>query len=196
MKRHEALSLEGVETAGALRERLWSELVRQNIAAYPMPPHGHNPNFKGAAGAAKHLMQHPSMASAQVVLVGMEAALQPVRALVLERGKVLVVPHRTKSGTYWRLQGAPKQAAKLPNLPLYGTETTSLEGVQVAVIGSVLVDATGLRLSKGFGFGAHGPPVPVPALTVAHSIMVLERLAFEADSKVQGFATPEKLYVI
>ena len=31
---------------GVLRERIWSDLVRQNAAAYPLPPHGHNPNFK------------------------------------------------------------------------------------------------------------------------------------------------------
>ena len=196
MKRWEALPLEGTETAGALRERLWSELVRQNLAAYPMPPHGHNPNFKGAAAAAKQLFLHPSLASATTVLVGMEAALLPVRALVLERGKTLLVPHRTKSGSYWRLSGAPKAAAKLPNLPLYGTETTALEGVQVAVLASVFVDRAGSRLSKGFGFGAHGPPVAVPALTVAHEIMVLERLPFEADSTVAGFATPERLVTV
>jgi 5-formyltetrahydrofolate cyclo-ligase len=182
-------------TAGELRERIWSELVRQNAAAYPMPPHGHNPNFKGALAAAKRLMQHPLMLKSGVVLVGMEAALGPVRALLLERGVTIIVPHRTKAGRYWRVKDAPKAAAKLPNLPVYGLETGSLEDAALAVIASTAVTETGMRLSKGFGWSSDGPPVHVPALTVAHSLMVFKSLDLEMDSEVAGFATPERLVV-
>lgn len=178
---------------GELRERLWSELVRQNAAAYPMPPHGHNPNFKGAQAAAKRLMLHPSMPGASVVLVGMEAVLAPVRVLLLERGSTILVPHRTKAGRYWRVKDAPKAAAKLPNLPVYGLETGSLEDAELAVIASVIVTETGGRWSKGFGWGSDGPPVPVPALTVAHSLMVFKDLNLEPDSRVAGIGTPEGL---
>ena len=106
------------------------------------------------------------------------------------------MPHRTKAGTYWRLEDAPKAALKLPNMPVYGTAISSLEGVQLAVLASVIVDKSGQRLSKGFGFGAHGPPVQVPVLTIVHQLMLLEKLPFEADSKVNGFATPTKLYSV
>jgi 5-formyltetrahydrofolate cyclo-ligase len=57
----------------------------------------------------------------------------------------------------------------------------------------VAVDASGRRLSKGFGFGARGAPVPVPTLTLVHSRMVLPEID-SPDSLVQGFATPEKLF--
>jgi 5-formyltetrahydrofolate cyclo-ligase len=186
-------------TAGALRERIWSELVRQNACAYPIPPHGHNPNFKGARGAARNLMLHPTLIASRVVLVGMEAALQPVREEILARGKTLIVPHRTKAGAYWRLEGVPKAAAKIPNFSLYGT-ATKLEGVEVCVLASVVVDKHGARLSKGFGFGAHGAPAPletlgVPTLTVAHEIMALEVLGVEEDSRVAAFATARGLFV-
>jgi 5-formyltetrahydrofolate cyclo-ligase len=183
-------------TAGELREHIWSELVRQNAAAYPMPPHGHNPNFKGAQGAAKRLMLHPLMTGSGVVVVGMEAVLGPVRALLLERGVTIIVPHRTKAGRYWRVKDAPKAAAKLPNLPIFGLETGSLEDAELAVIASTLVTETGSRWSKGFGWGSHGPPVSVPALTVAHALMVFKALDLEPDSRVAGFATPERLVVI
>ncbi len=183
-------------TAGELRERIWSELVRQNVAAYPMPPHGHNPNFKGAPAAAKRLMLHPLLVNPAVVLVGMEAALGPVRALLLERGVTIIVPHRTKAGRYWRVKDAPKAAAKLPNLPVYGLETGSLEDAELAVIASTIVTESGARLSKGFGWGSNGPPVDVPALTVAHPLMVFKSLDLEADSIVAGFGTPERLVTI
>jgi 5-formyltetrahydrofolate cyclo-ligase len=188
------INLEGVSNNGELRERIWSALVKQNVAAYPMPPHGHNPNFKGSSTAAKKLATHPLWIASSVILTGMEAALGGLRALALEQHKVLIVPHRTKTGSYWRLENAPKAAAKLPNMPIYGTAITSLEGVQLAILASVIVDTSGQRLSKGFGFGAHGPPVQVPVLTIAHPLMLLEQLPFEADSRVAGFATPNKLY--
>ena len=196
MAKYDPIDLEGVTNNGELRERIWSALVKQNAAAYPLPPHGHNPNFKGASTAAKHLALHPLWAASSVILTGMEAALSGLRALALEQKKILIVPHRTKAGTYWRLENAPKQAAKLPNMPVYGTAITSLEGVQLAVLASVIVDKTGQRLSKGFGFGAKGPPVRVPVLTIVHQLMLLEELPFDADSSVAGFATPTKLYSV
>lgn len=177
---------------GELREQIWSELVRQNAAAFPMPPHGHNPNFKGARAAAKTLLKHPLFKTANVVLVGMEAALLPLRGMLLEAGQTLVVPHRTKAKTYWKLQGVDKSAARIENFHLFGTNTT-LEVVQLVVLASVVVAENGARLSKGFGFGAKGMDLPVPSLTIAHPKMVLPRLEVEADSWVEAFATPDKL---
>jgi 5-formyltetrahydrofolate cyclo-ligase len=193
MAKFDPINLEGISNNGELRERIWSELIKQNAAAYPLPPHGHNPNFKGASTAAKHLALHPLWAGATMILTGMEAALGGVRALVLEHKKILIVPHRTKAGTFWRLEDVPKQAAKLPNMPVYGTAISSLEGVQLAVLASVVVDKQGKRLSKGFGFGAHGAPLEVPVLSIAHQIMLLEQLPFEADSSLVGCATPKML---
>jgi 5-formyltetrahydrofolate cyclo-ligase len=180
-------------TPGEQRERIWSELVRQNVCAYPMPPHGHNPNFKGARAAAKNLMLHPVIAASSVVLVGMEAALQPVREEILARGKSLIVPHRTKKDAYWQLKDAPKAAAKIPNFAVYG-EAVTLEGIEACVLASVAVDQTGARLSKGFGFGARGCPVVAPTFTIAHALMVVEKLEVDADSRVIAFGTPRGLY--
>jgi 5-formyltetrahydrofolate cyclo-ligase len=196
MAKFDPINLEGVTNNGELRERIWSALVKQNAAAFPMPPHGHNPNFKGSSAAAKQLALHPLWLASSAILTGMEAALGGVRALALEQKKTLIVPHRTKANTYWRLENAPKTAAKLPNMPVYGTAITSLEDVQLTILASVLVDHKGQRLSKGFGLGAHGSPVSVPVLTIAHQLMLLEQLPFEADSTVNGFATPSRLYTL
>lgn len=180
-------------TAGELRERIWSDLVRHNACAFPIPPHGHNPNFKGTRGAARNLMLHPLLSSSRIALVGMEAALLPVREEVLTSGKTLIVPHRTKANTYWQIEGAVKAAAKISNFSVYGAPAT-LEGVEVCVLASVCVDARGLRLSKGFGFGSRGAPVDVPVLTVAHKLMVRDALGVPADSRVVGYATAGGLF--
>jgi 5-formyltetrahydrofolate cyclo-ligase len=183
-------------TAGELRERVWSELVRQNVAAYPLPPHGHNPNFKGARAAGNKLLLHPLLAASTIVLIGMDGVLGPLREALLERGKTIIVPHRTKAGSYWRVTDVPKAAAKLPNLPIYGQATSSLDDVQVAVLASVIVTESGGRLSKGYGWGSAGSPVRMPALTLAHPLMVFKSLEIEMESHVVGFATPEKLFVL
>jgi 5-formyltetrahydrofolate cyclo-ligase len=180
---------------GQLRERIWSDLVQHNVAAFPLPPHGHNPNFKGARAAAKQLLRHPLLESAKVVLVGMEAALLPLRGLLLTSGKTLVVPHRTKAGAFWRLEQVDKSAARIENFHVFGV-ACGLEAIEIAVLASVAVDKNGARLSKGFGFGARGAPLAVPTLTIVHSRMVFLRLEVEANSWVQGFATPEELTII
>jgi 5-formyltetrahydrofolate cyclo-ligase len=177
---------------GQVREQVWSDLVRHNVAAFPLPPHGHNPNFKGARAAGKKLLKHPLLETAQVVLVGMEAALLPLRGILLGAGKTIIVPHRTKTGAFWRLEKVDKAAARIENFHVYGVPA-NFEGIQVAVLGSVAVDAAGRRLSKGFGFGARGAPIAVPTLTLVHSQMVLAQID-QPDSLVQGFATPERLF--
>ncbi len=186
------MKLEPVNNVGELREQLWSNLVRENAAAYPMPPHGHNPNFKGARPAAKNLMLHPTLKASSVVLVGMEAALLPLREMILEAEKTLIVPHRTKKDAFWKLEKVPKKAAKIGNFHLFGS-SCDLMGVQCAVIASVAIDSQGSRLSKGFGFAAHGAPIDVPTFSIAHEVMLLEKLGFPADSRLQAFATPKKL---
>jgi 5-formyltetrahydrofolate cyclo-ligase len=188
------VKLEPVNNVGELREQIWSNLVRENAAAYPMPPHGHNPNFKGARAAAKNLMLHPTLKASSVVLIGMEAALLPLREMILEAEKTLIVPHRTKKDAFWKLEKVPKKAAKIGNFHLLGS-SCDLTGVQCAVIASVAIDAKGSRLSKGFGFAAHGAPIDVPTFSIAHEVMLLEKLEFPADSVLQAFATPEKLIV-
>jgi 5-formyltetrahydrofolate cyclo-ligase len=188
------VKLEPVNNVGELREQIWSNLVRENAAAYPMPPHGHNPNFKGARAAAKNLMLHPILKDSSVVLVGMEAALLPLREMILEAEKTLIVPHRTKKDAYWKLVNVPKKAARIGNFHLFGS-SCDLIGVQCAVIASVALDTRGLRLSKGFGFTAQGASAHVPTLSIAHESMVLENLRFSPDSVVIAFATPLRLVI-
>ncbi len=159
-----------------------------------MPPHGHNPNFKGARAAAKNLMLHPILKASSVILVGMEAVLLPLREMILEAEKTLIVPHRTKKDAFWKLRSVPKKAAKIGNFHLFGS-SCHLAGVDCAVIASVAIDAKGSRLSKGFGFAAHGAPVPVPTFSIAHEVMLLEKLEFPADSELQAYATPSTLVI-
>ncbi len=186
------MNLDKPKNAGELREQIWSNLVRENVAAYPIPPHGHNPNFKGARAAAKNLMLHPVLINSSVILVGMEAALLPLREMILVAEKTLIVPHRTKKNAYWKLEKTAKKAARIGNFHLFGI-SCDLTNIDCVVIASVVIDAGGHRLSKGFGWASNGAPIDVPTFSLVHENMTIPRLEFAADSVVTGFATPTSL---
>ena len=44
---------------GAVRDYVWAELSRRRQVGYPLPPHGHHPNFKGTGEAAALLKTLP-----------------------------------------------------------------------------------------------------------------------------------------
>ena len=71
-------------TAGAYREQVWDELARRCACAYPLPPHGHCPNFTHARKAAAQLLAHPQVAALHTLIVGPERALYPLRTLALK----------------------------------------------------------------------------------------------------------------
>jgi 5-formyltetrahydrofolate cyclo-ligase len=191
-------------TAGQLREQVWQRLQAARVAAYPFPPQGRHPNFVGARQAAQHLLAHPLLAKAKLVLVGLDAPLGPLRGLLLAAGKAIVVPQQHHQGgphpRYWLLADQPATAGKLTNLARFGQPLLTLEQVEVAVLGSVAVDGQGWRLSKGFGWGAHGLPAAqvtgdLPMLSLVHRLQVLPNLAAQADSRLVGFASDEKLWL-
>lgn len=176
---------------GELRERVWGELMRARAVGYPLPPHGHHPNFIGAARAAQQLLSHPEVVGMTVLVVGPERALHSLRKLALARGVALYVPDQKRAGWYLRLRGEPR-AANLKLMPESGEPRPRPEGAQGAVLACVAVSRAGERLSKGFGWGARGLNLGLPEFTLAHSLMLRERLPCEADSRVALIATPDE----
>ncbi|PYE51934.1 5-formyltetrahydrofolate cyclo-ligase [Deinococcus yavapaiensis] len=177
--------------AGDVRDFVWDTLARARAVSYPLPPHGHNPNFNGAKAAAVQLLAHERLVGARVLVVGPERALLPLRKLALAEGRVLFVPHQKKEGRYWRL--GDERGAQLSSMPAFGEEVEAPNGAQAVVLASVVVARDGGRLSKGFGWGARGVPLGVPQLTLAHPIMLRDRLPCEPDSRVDLIATPREV---
>lgn len=181
--------------AGDLRDQVWDTLERARAVNYPLPPHGHNPNFNGAKAAALQLLAHERLADARVLVVGPERALLPLRKLALAQGRVLFVPHPHKAGWYWRLSG-DEAAARLSRMPEFGEAVAAVEGASAVVLASVVVARDGARLSKGFGWGANGLALGVPQCTLAHPIMLRDRLPCDPDSRVDMIATPREVVVL
>ncbi|WP_027481798.1 hypothetical protein [Deinococcus pimensis] len=178
---------------GDVREEVWGALMRARAVGYPLPPHGHHPNFTGAARAAEQLLEHPALAGLDVLAVGPERALAGLRKRALAQGRVVVVPDGHREGRFWRLSGDPR-GADLKLMPSLGEPVTSLEGVRGAVLACVAADLRGGRLSKGFGWGARGLGLGVPEFTLAHALMLREELPCEPDSRVCLVATPDGVH--
>lgn len=175
-------------TAGAHREAVWTALMHAHACAYPLPPHGHHPNFTHARQAAQALLAHPEVSGLTVLLVGPDRALFPLRKLALQAGKTLYIPHQKKEGWYWRVTDTA--GAKLSALPAHGEPKLRPEGAQAVVLACVAADHTGARLGKGFGWGARGLHLDVPEFTLAHPLMLRPALPCPADSHVRLIGTP------
>lgn len=187
-------------TPGAYREQLWTALLRARACAYPLPPHGHHPNFSRARQAARELLAHPQVAGLRTLIVGPDRVLAPLRKLALEAGVTLYVPHQKRVARhgqvwYWRLTSPA--GARLSAMPgvgepaLYVPGRAGLEGAQAAVLGSVAVGRDGARLGKGFGWGARGLGLGLPEFTLAHPLMLSPTLPCPADSRVALIGTPD-----
>ena len=174
---------------GAVRDATWNELARARAVGYPLPPHGHHPNFTGASQAAAQLMRHPRVASLRTLVIGPERALYAARKLALQAGQVIYVPDQRHAGRYYRLTGDPK-GADLKVMPAAGEPAVTPEGAQAAILACVAVDVHGARLSKGFGWAARGLQLSIPEFTLAHPLMLHARLACDEDSRVTLIGTP------
>lgn len=175
-------------TAGAHRTAVWDALERAQLCAYPLPPHGHHPNFAGALAAAGHLLKHPSVAPLHTLIVGGDRVLMPLRKLALQSGLTLYVPNLKKEGWYWRLTEVA--GANLSKMAEYGEPKLKPEGVQAAVLACVAADRRGGRLGKGFGWGARGLHLDLPEFTLAHAMMLCGQLPCPADSHAALIGTP------
>ena len=181
---------------GAVRDRVWLELLRQRQVGYPLPPHGHHPNFTGAGVAATLLLEHLlgiyALTPGDTVLSYPDMVLKPLRKRLLEAGVNVVVP--AQHGERYRiLKSGVVHAARASSIA--GAEREGelgeLSEVSFVFAACVAVSRAGEVLTKGYGF-APPPELELPRGTVAHPLQVTARL--EADAPpVDFFATPLEL---
>ena len=83
----------------AARQAVWDRLKNEKLAAFPFPPHGRIPNFKGAKDAAMRLFDEPEWRDAKLIKVNPDSPQKYVRAEALRRGITVYVPTpRLKAG--------------------------------------------------------------------------------------------------
>jgi len=152
--------LDAAAAKQAIRLKIWSEMEKRGVAAFPKPVYGRIPNFKGAEDAATLLRKSKTYAQAEKVKVNPDSPQRPVRKMVLQDGKLLVFPSpRISKGLYLL------DPRKIPSRELdrastiegafrYGVPVhpKDLPEIDLVVAGSVAVSPSGWRVGKGEGY--------------------------------------------
>jgi 5-formyltetrahydrofolate cyclo-ligase len=182
---------------GDIREEIWTNLIKENAAAYPLPPYGHNPNFKGSSEAAtlllEELLKRAMIKPGDTVLSYPDYVLKQLRKGLLEAGINVVVP--AKFGKGYRLLEAGKidagEGSSISGAEKVGVSIKDLPDLTMTFIACVAITSKGNYLDKGYGFhlpeGARG----LPSATIVHPLQITKEL--ESELKVSLFATSEKV---
>lgn len=187
---------------GTVRDWVWSTLARRRQVGYPLPPHGHHPNFTGAGKAADvllgHLLETRALIPGQSVLCYPDLVLKPLRKRLLEAGVSVVVP--AQHGDHYRLLRsgvvAANTSSSIAGAEREGDDVATLEllpePVAFTFVACVAVSRTGQVLTKGYGFALPTEVCDLPSATVVHPLQVLAGLEPDAPA-VSYFATPTEL---
>lgn len=185
------------ERAGDLREWVWATLMKERQVAYPLPPRGHHPNFRGASEAAArlvaYLLEHHHLRPGNTVISYPDYVLKPLRRDLLDAGINVVVP--AKYGDGYRLLDAQKVPAKggssIAGAERHGKMLEVLPDLHMAFLACVALSEQGEVLDKGYGFRL--PEVgALPKATLAHPLQRFKTLP-ERTNAVRFYATPEEV---
>lgn len=189
------------------REHVWRRMRAEGSAAFPFPIEGRIPNFRGAAEAARRLLEHPTIAGAHRLKVNPDSPQRPLREGTLARGIELVIATPRLAGGFRRLdpQRIPAEAhhdaATLSGAERWGEPipVADLPHVDAVIAGSVAVTRSGRRCGKGHGYGdieyailgELGHP-PVAVFTSVHRSQLVDDFPSDAhDLPVSVIATPD-----
>ena len=189
-----------------IREEIWKEMKQKHIERFPYA-WGRIPNFEGAEKAAQRLAELEEFKKAQTIFVAPDSPQKFVRELVLNQGKVLIMPTpRLKSGFILvePKKGKEKKASSIKGAFTYGNHVpiTKVPEVDFVVQGAVAVDRLGGRLGKGGGYGdrevallrKHKKIVSIQIAVTVHDIQVVEKLPQnEWDFTVDIIVTPTQV---
>ena len=184
-------------TPGAVRDWVWAELWRRRQVGYPLPPHGHHPNFTGAAAAAslllKHLLGTRQLIPGSSVLSYPDMVLKPLRKRLLEAGVNVVVPAQHGDRYRFLRSGVVNagRASSIAGAEREGEDVAALPEVSFAFVACVAVSFTGEVLSKGYGFTLP-TQLELPVATVVHPLQIVAGLGADA-LPVTLFATPTEV---
>ncbi len=204
-----------VRAKAEIRRAVWDRMERGGVAAFPLPPHGRIPNFRGAEAACRRALAIPEVARAATVKVNPDSPQRPCREALLVMGKALVVPTPRLRGGLLLLDPSsiPRdraaEAATIGGAARWGRslDPRELPRIDVVVVGSVAVSPrTGARLGKSHGYaelewgvlaelGKVGEWTPV--VTTVHDIQLIDEIPMEPfDLPVDYVATPTRLIAV
>ena len=196
------------DSKNAAREHVWQMLEDEKAAAFPFPPSGRIPNFRGAADAAERLLEHACFRNVRRIKCNPDAPQRPLRERALRAGIELVIPTPRLRGGFRLLdpQKIPDdeigEAVTLDGADEWGEEipVKDLPEFELVVAGSVAVTRNGKRCGKGHGYSdleyailrELGHP-PVDVVTTVHALQIVDDFPTDAhDLSLCVIATSEE----
>lgn len=193
----------------AARGAVWDRLAEQRAAAFPFPPHGRIPNFKGSAAAARRLFAIPAFREARRIKCNPDSAQRAAREEALKRGIVVYVPTPRLAGGFKKLDPAKipperfREAATIAKGARWAEDVplAELPPMDAIVCGSVAVSRDGRRAGKGEGYADRefailrelGHPA-APVATTVHPLQIVDRLpASPHDLPLKWIVTPQEI---
>jgi 5-formyltetrahydrofolate cyclo-ligase len=184
---------------GDLRDEIWTNLIKERAAAYPLPPYGHNPNFKGSGEAAtlliEKLTEKSFIQAGNTVLSYPDYVLKALRKGLLEAGINVIVP--AKFGKDYKLLRAGKvdseEGSSISGAEKVGLAIKDLPKLTMTFVACVAITEKGFYIDKGYGFHLPESVLELPSATIAHPLQIVS--GFAAQQQVRVYATPEKVVV-
>lgn len=197
-------------TKQSARQAIWDRLKTEKLAAFPFPPHGRIPNFKGAKDAALRLFDEPEWRDAKCIKVNPDSPQKYVRAEALRRGIVVYVPTPKLKAGFLKLE-----PAKIPFDAIVDASMMSrcarwaepvalgdLPQMDAIVTGCVAVTESGRRAGKGAGYSDIEFAIlrelghdSVPVATTVNDVQVVGAFPIESnDLPLTVIATPTQIY--
>lgn len=200
------------KTKDAARTHVWDRLDREKLAAFPFPPHGRIPNFKGSGQAARKLFEIPVFAKAKRLKINPDSAQSAVRAEALRRGIEVYVPTPKLAGGFWKLdprkipQDAIRDAAAMSKMKKWAEPVAlgDMPQMDAIVSGSVAVTPAGKRCGKGAGYADREYAIlmelghkAVPVATTVHEVQLVDDFPQTGtDEPLTWIVTPERIVEI
>ena len=185
-------------------------MEESNIAAFPKSVRGRIPNFVGADKAAQNLRDLPEYKSARVVFCNPDSPQRPVREMVLQDGKTLVMATPRMKQGFLLIEPSSLSSRQISEAStIHGAfrfgrfvEPTEIK-IDLFVAGSVAVSPNGGRLGKGTGYSDQEYALLKNAdallsktliVTTVYDVQIVETIpSQEWDIPVDVIVTPTKI---
>jgi 5-formyltetrahydrofolate cyclo-ligase len=175
-----------------LRNRIWDLMVKEDVACFPLPPHGRIPNYMGVEICVNMLIDVQIWQDANILKCNPDSPQKPVREAALAQGKTIymAVPRLMEERCFIelhknRILGPPARGATIKGAFKYGKKVgpEHMKKVDLVIAGSVAVNTKGDRLGKGGGFSDLEFALArefdlvnedTPVVTTVHSLQVVD----------------------
>lgn len=197
-------------TKQSARQAIWDRLKTEKLAAFPFPPHGRIPNFKGAKDAALRLFDEPEWRDAKCIKVNPDSPQKYVRAEALRRGIVVYVPTPKLKAGFLKIDPAKipfdaiVDASQMSRCARWAEPVAlrDLPQMDAIVTGCVAVTESGRRAGKGAGYSDIEFAIlrelghdSVPVATTVNDVQVVGAFPIESnDLPLTVIATPTQIY--